>query len=192
MKIKTILVGVASVAFAASGFAQGLITFQNNATSLITIAGPATSGNTVNATSATYGTKLQLFYQPGSVAQPAAITAGSGLGNWELVGNLSTVASNGRFSQSGLSTGVDVAPGGNAWLEVVAWSGSGASATTPYTSYATATADGTVYFGTSSVFSFATGGGGTPPGPANTIAGSYAGFTLIPVPEPTTDRKSVV
>jgi len=188
MKIKSILVGVASLAFAVSSYAQGTINFVNSATTLVTINGPATSGNTVNASTATYGTRIQLYYQPGTVAQPAAITASSGIGAWELVGAVGTnIASNGRFSVGSMTLGNDAGAGTSVWLMAVAWSGASAGAATKYADLGSALADPTAYLGVSTVFSLVSGNpNGTPSTTPTSTAGIFPGVTLIPVPEPTT------
>ena len=138
--------------------ADGLIAFFNNAASLVV------TNNGLNNGFAPIGTKVELFYQPGGNSAPAPIISPLdglvNLGAWEPTtgggGNPFTLSSqNGRFNGGTLSTGSDVAAGGNAWFTVVGWDGGAASLQQAFLSGAD--------IGESTVFELTTGGGGTPP-----------------------------
>jgi len=176
----------------ANGFSQGLLTFEN-VNSTQTIANPVVknpyTGNAADNGSGSYTdahiVSLQLFYADASVAAPAALTSAvlgsSQFGGWKAVTTSGPIQPGDAFLSGGfsdaVSTGSDIAKGGNVWLEAVAWTDGGA----------TVSASGAAkYFGASSIWSQATGGGGTPASlPVSTYT-KFTGVTLTPVPEPTT------
>jgi len=192
---KLIVITAALGLCALSTQAQGLLGFANGATSLITF---NSGGSNVNATAAS-GTRVELFYQPGSGSAPAAIySAGAmNMGAWEATvggsGNpYALTLSNGRFTGGTDTTGSDVAAGGGAWLTVVGWTGGFANLQAAIT--------GGAQVGESTIFELTTGGGGSPPSSAEPITSStaltgflggtaFGGVAMQPItgtPEPTT------
>ena len=189
MNTKSLILGVAVMGLAASSFAQGTISFANATTSLIS----TNNGTTSGVARTTTGTVVELFYQVGSSTAPAPLTSAALTGTlrgWEPVytdQTATTVAgaksisglSAGKVIGGGVSTGTDVAPAGNVWLEVVAWTGGTVGQAV---SSANSGAAGFL-FGVSNVFSQGTGDGLSIP--AVQITGMNA-FSLVPIPEPTT------
>ena len=189
MNTKSVILGVAAMGLAASSFAQGTINFANSSTSLIS----TNNGTTTGVARTTTGTVVELFYQVGGATAPAALDASAltgTLNGWKgvyttqaattLAGAKSISSlSAGKVIGGGVSTGNDVAPAGNVWLQVVAWTGG--TVGTEVTA-ANSSAAGFL-FGVSNVFSSGTGDGLSIPAPG--ITGMNA-FTLVPIPEPAT------
>jgi len=181
MNTKSLVLGIAALGLAASSFAQGTISFVNSATTLVTTNNG--QGNAGNSTSG-FGTKIQLYYQlkTGATA-PTALAASDFLagtvGSWVLMpgtaGNVGSPLA-GRFGAFAVTTGTDVAPAGNVWLQAVAWNG---GATTASQASAAAT-----YAGVSTVWSQGTGDGASVG--AVPTSGLFTGLVLTPVPEPST------
>jgi len=186
MKNTIILLVAAALGISAtSGFSQGTISFGNDSTTLVTTNGSsAGQGTGTAAITSGSGIKVQLWYQPrpnGSVA-PAPITA-SGVGAWVAIPTLANLAPQaGKFAAGQVTTGNDVAPAGNVWLEVVGWNLNA-------TSLANALSSGlpNQYIGYSSVWGQGTGDGGSV-GAQPIVAGGFQGLVLTPatIPEPTT------
>lgn len=136
------------------------------------------------------GTEVELFYQPGSSSAPAPMYANGVLnsGSWEMtLGNNNPYAltgTDGQFIAGPQSTGTDVAPAGDAWLTVLAWSGA--------SSFQLALSTPGSYAGESTVFELKTGEINPPILDSvlitsTPIAGSiFSGVVLEPVPEPST------
>jgi len=179
MKKITILSVVAVLGLAvSSGFSQGTINFANSGTTLVTIQGGGSAPVTT-----TSGIKVELFYQPdpaGSTA-PTPISGLGTLGSWEAISTLANISPlAGRFNGGGVTTGADVAPAGNVWVDIVAFNGN-------QTSLQAALGGGATMVGYSGVWSQGTGDGGsvgavliTPP------TGGFSGLVLAPIPEPST------
>ncbi len=158
--------------------AQGTINFVNSSNTLVKLDSTSVGGSLQNATSATFGTRIQLYYQSGTLPQPAAINSSSGLGNWTPLGGLGTIASNGRFSVGVLTTGPDVSATGTVWLQALAWDAAAAT----YTEAILNNLSG--YFGASSVWNQPTGDPANPPAVRTDTPGYFSGVTMTPVPEP--------
>jgi len=179
MKKITILSLAAVLGLAvSSGFAQGTINFANSSTTLVTIQGGGSAPVTT-----TSGIKVELFYQPdpsGSLA-PTPISGLGTIGNWEAISTLANINPlPGRFNGGGVTTGTDVLPAGNVWVDIVSYNGN-------YTSLQAALNGTATMVGYSTVWSQGTGDGGsvgavliTPP------TGGFGGLVLTPVPEPST------
>lgn len=176
MKTHTILAIAAALGLVAtSGYSQGTIAFANTASSLVT-----TSAGTAVPVTGTSGTYVELLYQPNNGgATPTAPTSLSSLGSWELAmanaGTIGPIA--GRFGTYSVTTGTDVAPAGNVFLDVVTWNGG-------YTTLGAAANGSPTSDGFSAVWTQGTGNGGTI-SPVSTTA-SFTGVMLMPIPEPTT------
>jgi hypothetical protein len=160
--------------------AQGLVNFLNGSTSLIQInLGTPQSLNVVNAPSSVYGTRVQLYYQLGTVPQPAPMRAGL-IGDWLPVGNLGTaIASNGRFSVGSVTIS-NVCCSSNVWLQFAAWTGANLTASQTFPTVSAALQDGTAKVAFSGVWSNATGDPNfTPPYHGNPIPATPTALNAI-------------
>lgn len=183
MKTQVLTIAAALGLAATTGYSQGTISFQNTAATTVKTDSTSIGGSlAATAATGTSGVKIQLLYQVDSVGStaPVGVTSLSlaDLGNWEMAGaagNIGPVA--GRFGAFGVSTGNDVSPAGNVWLQAIAWSGN-------FTTFADAVAGGASFFGYSTVWSQGTGDGASVPAVSTTSG--FTGLTLTPVPEPTT------
>lgn len=174
---KSLVIALAVLGCAATtGLSQGTISFQNTASTLVTTNDFEGHLGVANSTS---GIKIELLYQPNNGGSaPAAVTGLYDLGNWEVAmptaGDMA--ASPGRFGAFSVTTGTDVAPGGNVWLEAIMWNGG-------YTTLAAAQAGEVTGFGMSTVWSQGTGNGNDIL-PVSTTP-YFTGMTFL-VPEPST------
>ena len=179
MKMKVLSLTAVLALCATSGFSQGTIAFVNSGTTLVNTNNGTTSGPAPVTTSS--GIKVALFYQPDPTGSTAPVALNGGAqGNWEQIATLANIAPlAGRFSGGNVTTGTDVAPAGNVWLEVVSWNAN-------QTTYANALANGS-YIGYSTVWAQGTGDGASVGAvPITPPTGGFTGLTLVPVPEPTT------
>lgn len=158
---KLILVAVTSL-LSLSAFAQGTVNFNNSASSLVidprTGAAAASGG----------GFTVALYWGVlGTTDANALVQIGAtGLIN----------PTPGRYSAGTRTTGNATAPGQSAVFQVRAWETSGGS------TYEQAVASGTAYYGSSALFTSATGGAGSPPSAAVSLSATVPGFTLVPEP----------
>ncbi len=163
---------------------QGTVAFQNNASTLVEIVPDWRFANTRRPVTSNDGVRIQLFYQvkTGNAA-PAALDVSSafngGYGGWSVMPGAASVVGvpiEGRFGASFVTTGFDAAPGGEVWLQAVAWNGGAASIQEA--------AQVSFLTGASTVWSQFTGDGVILP-PVSTL-GLFTGVVLVGIPEPTT------
>jgi hypothetical protein len=161
--MKKLLVAMTCALITVSAYGQGTINFANSAGTLITYQG---TGVPVGQYT------VALLY---SATDP--------LGNASSMSSIATTGISplaGRFLGGTATTPASTPAGNVAWFAVQAWQNT-------FASYAAAVAGGGIV-GTSSIFSLATGGGGSPPGPATSLTapGGFTGLAVAPVPEPST------
>jgi len=191
MKIKSLLVGLASVGVAVSAFSQGQVNFANGSISLVQVdIGTAGNPNIVNAPASVYGTRVQLYYAVGSAPVASSLANNFDTTGWTTVGNLGTAtASNGRFSV-GTTTFATVTGGTSVWLEAIAWTGTSGTLATAVTTLSAALQGASTEVGSSGVWSQVLGDpNATPPGTPTPTAGplnALGNIVLRPVPEPST------
>lgn len=180
-KYLSILAVAAMAAYATSAFAQGTVVFANNtgvvqqwtsASDQTLIAVPK-AGGFVQLAFAPTGTAFTAYHPGDTTAMWLTSNPGWALG---AISAFNTPAP-GKFNGGSVSL-TGVAAGANADYAIFGWTG--ASAT--YDAALTAGA----MTGVSGKFTTGTGGVGSPPTPAISLAGSFTGMTL------TADRKSVV
>jgi len=148
-----------------AAFAQGTVTF--NSTGAQIFYDPAYNGGAaVPVGQFTVG----LYYAVAGTTDPTALVLGKTAGISPLAG---------RFLGGAYTTPTTTAAGASAVFEVKAWS-------TGFASYEAALASGdpNVFVGRSGLFNNATGGAGTPPGPAQLVV--FPNVLVSPVPEPST------
>jgi hypothetical protein len=192
------LLGIMAVtALAVSAFAQGQITF-NNATGLVKQWTSATDptlltslkGNVmVELISAPVGTTLANPNLTGYNTLASFLAANSG---WAAAtaatggSNPGGLAVNGIFGLGNLN--LNVAGGASAEYFVIGWTGANGGALGTATSYDTAVALGSAWFGQSAIFTTTTGDpNGTPATLPTGTKSTFGGMTLAPVvPEPAT------
>jgi len=169
--MKKIIIVIACMLAGVSAYAQGTVNFNNRV--------PAATPSPVDAPIFDVGGTTRLS-GTGFYAQLYGAAAG---GTLAAIGDALTF-STGRPGYI-LATGVDttrsipgVTPGGNAQVQIRAWSASAGS-----TYEAALAAGGAV--GSSDVLTLATGGGGAPPGPPADLVGLKS-FSLNVIPEPST------
>jgi hypothetical protein len=169
----------AALMLCAGAYAQGTISVQNSATTLVTsTAGTVGPGSTI---------KLELFYQiDNGGAAPAAINASGALGNWTATqyGVFGFTPANGPafgIFDPGIATLANIPAGSTVWLDLVGWNNSSASLTA-------ALATTGEQFGFSPVWANGTGGAGSPASTPAGIIGTPQQFTglAVPTPEPST------
>lgn len=178
---KIVLTLVAVGALAASAFAQGTIAADN-----------------LNGTGASTATSFGLFFASNGTAYNGAsinmvVLGGSSAGSLSPIatftgGGAAINFGAGVFADpAGLTYPVpNVALGGTAVLQVLAWLGSANSYGTAAVSQQFWAYNGTTYVDASTfTFNNPTGGGGSPPGPPKSMDGMPA-MRLQAVPEPTT------
>jgi len=189
MKIKSLLVGLASVGVAVSAFSQGTVNFLNGSLSLVQVDLSGGQGsNVVNAPSSVYGTRIQLYYSATTPNTVSGSANGYDTTGWTAIGSLgSAIASSGRFSVGAIT--LPIAGGSSVWLEAIAWTGTANTAATAVTTLGAALTGGSEV-GASGSFSVVLGDPtATPPGtPTKTDAALNAlgNLVLRPVPEPST------
>jgi len=189
MKIKSLLVGLASVGVAVSAFSQGQVNFLNGSTSLVQVDLGGGGSNVVNAPSSVYGTRVQLYY---SLTAPTV--ASSAANSWDTTGWTAVsaigtaVTAGGRFSVSSTLTIPGSVGGATVWLEAICWTGTANTAATAVSTLSSALQGGSEVggYGWSQLVGDPAG---TPPGtPVKTDASMNAlgNLVLRPVPEPST------
>lgn len=155
--MKKTIMAIICAAATVGAYAQGTIAFQN-------------IGGGVNAPVTMDGTGVGTDFM-------AQLYAGSDAASLAAVGSPVAFAGNGFFSGGTLNI-PGVAPGATGTFQVRAWdSASGGS-------FEAATAAAGIV-GESNVFQNDTGGAGAPPGPPGFLT-NLQGFSVAPVPEPTT------
>lgn len=173
---KLLLIATCMLASLAA-YAQGTVTFANSAATLVKF------GTTADVPVALQGLALPT----GTTATPSDFRAALYWLNpttsaFEQLGAAATIAPvAGRFSGGTRTTGAGTVAGTAGTFMVKVWSGGAA-----LSSYEAAVASGSasVFVGESASFSNATGGAGSPPGPAQALSG-FTGITNVrPVPEP--------
>jgi hypothetical protein len=189
--MKKYLVTLAITALATSAFAQGTITFANNATGLVkqwttatdtTLMSVPKSGGFVELLAAPKGSSLTPL--SGYSTMAAFLAANT---SWAVVATTAIFPVNGQFSGGG-KTIANIGAGADASYFLVGWTGASATYDAAYTAWQ----GGTAMLGESSVFSTATGNPNAVPVPGTpvSLAGSFTGMTLTavtgPVPEPST------
>ncbi|MBA4148476.1 MAG: PEP-CTERM sorting domain-containing protein [Verrucomicrobia bacterium] len=157
---KFLIIAFASL-LSVSAFAQGTVNFNNSASSLIidprTGVGAAAGG----------AFTVALYWGVAGTTDASALVQ---IGATGLVN-----PTPGRYSAGTRTTGVGTAPGANAVFQVRAWETSGGS------TWDQALASG-VYYGSSALFTSATGGAGEPPSAAVSLSATVPGFTMVPEP----------
>jgi hypothetical protein len=151
-----------AVVVAGSALGQGQVTMANNASSLITYLGsPVAIGSSFFQLtySSTTGLPDGTLTPIGSVAGTSTVIAGR-------IANTTTAANS-------------LTPGASYTFQILGWQGAS------YTTYAQAAAAGAPV-GFSTQFLSATSANASPPPTAVSLAGLYAGFALVPIPEPAT------
>lgn len=177
--MKKLILTAMTVLASLSLYAQGTVNFLNNAASTVRYgtdtAPTATPGNGVAV-----GTSLRisLFYAPTGVTDTNAFIE---------LGTPTTFVAAGRYNGGTRTTPLTTSPGGTAQFEVRVFDSSlGADYTTAYAAGLIAQ-DPTKFFGWSTPFTSATGGGGAPPGPPVSLATVTPVFVVNPlIPEPST------
>jgi hypothetical protein len=160
---KQLMTLAAMLAFVGSVFGQGQVTMGNNAGSLIRIGIPYDPA----ATPVAIGTmSFQLYY--GVAGTPE----GNLLALSTIAGTSTVIA--GRIANTVID--VPLAPGSAATFQIWAWQNT-------FTSYALAAAGGGLV-GKSALFNATTSGAGPPPPLPTALAGTYPGFGVAAVPEP--------
>lgn len=169
--MKKILIAALLVAGTLGVFAQGTVTFNNSATSLVI---DSTTG--VGAASGSRWL-LALYYGVAGTSSDAGVV--------QIGGTTTIFPSAGRYSGGTRTTLNTTAPGASAVFQVRGWEAAYGS------TYEAALANpaallANALFGKSALFTSATGGAGTPPSAAVALSATVPGFTLVPVPEPST------
>jgi PEP-CTERM motif len=192
------LLGIMAVtALAASAFAQGTVTF-NNQTGLVKQWTSATDQTLVTSLKGSAMVELISAPTTATLANPnltgyatlasfLAANAGWAVGTPTVVSpgsNPGGLSVNGIFALGNLSLNV---PGGaNAQYFVIGWTGANGGPLGTATSYDAAVALGNAWFGQSAIFTTATGDpNATPAGLPVSTKTTFGGITLAPVPEPT-------
>jgi hypothetical protein len=190
--MKKLLLTTALGLLAASGFAQGTITFANDAATLVTTNDLAAGGAHTGAATSANGTRVVLYYSTAAVA-PAINTGNlTDLTGWTLSSpstpDIAGTPLAGRFS-GGTQTTDSSGGGATVWVMVRGWTGGFADWAT---AYAAANQPGSsIFIGTTKVaFQTPTGAPfGTPPTAAVPMTlgpSGFNGLVLTPVPEPST------
>lgn len=168
--MKKLILAIAIGLSGVSAFSQGVVIFNNSASSLVTLNGSATSG------------RVTLYYSTAATA-PAlpSIDNGFSFAGWTqttpTTADIIGVPVSGRFA--GGNQTADTAPGGTTpWMFVAAWGGT-------FSTFAEAVAaNGNI--GISSAWQQAVAATPNPPVAMNLGPGGFSGVALVPVPEPTT------
>ena len=150
-------------------FAQGTVTFANSSSTLV-------MNSQTSAPLASGGSFLVALYWGAT---------GSAEGDLVQIGSTTTIFTAGRYSGGTRTTGNATAPGGTAVFQVRAWDGAYGATWDAFAANSSAVANSALW-GKSTLFTSATGGAGSPPSTAVSLASTAPGFTLTPVPEPST------
>lgn len=157
---KLFLIAITSL-LSVSAFAQGTVNFSNTAST--TIVDPRTG---LAATAGQF--TVALYWGVLGTADANALVQ---IGATTVVG-----PGAGRYGGGTRTTGVETAPGQSAVFQIRAWESIGGS------TYEQAFASGSAYYGSSALFTSATGGAGSPPSATVNLAGIAPGFTMVPEP----------
>jgi hypothetical protein len=162
----------------AASFAQGVISWANTSSTLITLQGVGSLPVRVDAgTTYSFG----LFLAPVGTAAPTGVNDP----NWQNVVayalNSTAAAGAGRMLNPGNATNTaGFGPGTSVNFIVRAWQSSGGS------DWTAAQAQGLLAYGSSGLGTLIVGGGAFPtPSAFGVATGQIGGFTVVPVPEPT-------
>jgi hypothetical protein len=171
----------------ASAYGQQVL-FQNTSSTLVT-----TFNGTAGIAGYNQGYQVELFEQPDNGGPaPKAIDFSDILGNWVGASTTSIIPANspqfGVFD-AGVVSLPGVTAGGNAWLEVVGWSGN-----QPTLAAALSQPSPPELIGFSTVWANSTGGSGSPPSPPTSItsAGEFTGLVLQPLTPGVPDATSTL
>jgi hypothetical protein len=166
--MKKVIIAIAVMLVAGlSARAQGTIDFANTSTSLVS----TNTGGSLKTTSSGGNFQVALYWGVQGSTEDQLVQIGA-------AGAISPVS--GRFNAGTRTTGNATAPGATATFQVRAWSGG-------YATYEDAFNSGlaSVYAGKSLLWDNATGGAGSPASAPASFSG-FQGFTVAPVPEPST------
>lgn len=182
-KYLSVLTVAAMAAYATSAFGQGIITFANN-TGLVQQWTAADNSTLISVPKG--GGFVQLFWAPSGTAYTPWTASMSGAAwvaanpGWTLgtaVGFTTPAA--GKFNGGNLTLSPLANIGGGVDYVIAGWTGSAASFDAAIAANA--------MVGVSSKFKTAVGDGtAVPPGAPVSLAGTFTGMTLQPVPEPST------
>jgi hypothetical protein len=183
LRMKKLLILTVLLSATVASFGQGIINWANTSGTLISVdsdgPGPAAAAPMAVRAGASTTFNFGLFLAPGGTAAPTGLNDP----NWQLVTayalNSTAAAGAGRMLNPGLATSATYAPGTSVSFIVRSWQSVSGSADWA------AVQNELLFVGTSGVGSAILGGGALPtPSAFGSGAGFIGGFTVNPVPEP--------
>jgi len=158
--MKKLILASAMLLTAIGVYAQGTVTFVNNAATVVTLGGaPVQAGTTFS---------INLYYAVDSATAPADSA-------FAAIGNPVNFLTPGRFNGGIRTTPATTQPGQAAWFQARAWETSFGN------SYETAVAAGAIRVGQSEKFKLTVGSPTGTPTPL-TSAGGFTGLVIVPEP----------